>query len=68
MLEAAVAIAEDDSETVATLVEQGKLVKPSLGQLADWCVDAAQRFQFVILQPYVLAQPLPRKSDTAAPS
>ena len=57
LLGAAVAIAADDTEAVAALVKRDALTKPSLGQLADWCVDTGLRFDFVILQPYVLAKP-----------
>jgi hypothetical protein len=58
LLEVAVAIASDDARAVSALVEKQALSRPTLGQLADWCVAADQRFQFVILQPYVLAQAL----------
>ena len=60
ILDAAEAIATDDATTVAAMISDGTLSKPSLGQLADWCVDVEQRFQFVIVQPYVVAQLLPR--------
>lgn len=60
LLEIAVAIASDQAEPVAELLAEKKLYKPTLGQLADWCVDLELRFQYVILQPYVLAQVLPR--------
>lgn len=60
LLDTAVAIARDDRVAVAELLEAGELNKPSLGQLADWCVDTSLQFQFVIVQPYVLAQVLPR--------
>ena len=56
LLAAAVAIAADDANTIDALVARGALTRPTLAQLADWCVDAAQRFQVLILQPYVLAQ------------
>ncbi len=58
ILDAAVAIASDATEIVAVLIKEEKLFKPSLAQLSDWCVDRELRFQFVILQPYVLAQAL----------
>lgn len=59
ILEVAVAIARDDTGAVAQLLDSGRMARPSAAQLADWCVEPRQRFQFVILQPYVLAQPLP---------
>lgn len=63
ILDAAVAIASDETAIVSALIEEEKLFKPSLAQLSDWCVDSELRFQFVILQPYVLAQAL----DTREP-
>lgn len=59
LLDTAHAVATDDAKTIAALIDGGMLYKPSLAQLADWCVDAGLRLQFVIVQPYVLAQPLP---------
>jgi hypothetical protein len=59
LLDVAEAIARDDAAMVKGLIDEGKLAKPSLGQLADWCVDTSLRLQFVIVQPYVLAQVLP---------
>jgi len=60
ILDAAVAIADDEVAEVEALLASKKLYKPSLGQLADWCVDLELRFQYVILQPYVLAQAVKR--------
>ena len=68
ILDAAIAIASDDAKTVEALLSAEKLFKPSLAQLSDWCVDLELRFQFVILQPYVLAQALDKAqmpSDTS---
>lgn len=56
ILDVAMAVAQDEADTVASLLEEKKLFKPTLGELADWCVDQNLRVQFVILQPYVLAQ------------
>lgn len=58
ILDVALAIAEDDSATIEALLADGRLRRPSSAELADWCVDGALRFQFVILQPFVLAQPI----------
>ena len=58
LLEVAMAIAGDDASAIEGLVRDQRLRRPSLGELADWCVDLELRFQFVILQPYVLAQPI----------
>ena len=58
LLDVALAIADDDSELIAGYLKKGSLYKPSLAELADWCVQTELRFQFIILQPYVLAQPI----------
>ncbi len=60
ILEVAVAIAMDEAEAVEQWVAGKKVFKPSLADLADWCVDLELRFQYVILQPYVVAQALER--------
>jgi hypothetical protein len=62
LLDIAVAIAEDDVAVVTGLVADGRIRKPTLAEIANWCVDQDLRFQFVIIQPYVLAQPLPKTS------
>ena len=68
ILDAAVAIASDEAATVEALINDGKLFKPSLAELSDWCVDLDLRFQFVILQPYVLAQALNKEQAPSDPS
>lgn len=60
LLDAAEAIASDDASRVSALLEAGELAKPSLAELADWCADTALRLQVVIVQPFVIAQLLPR--------
>ena len=58
ILDVAEAVARDDLATIERLLAEGAIFKPSIGQMADWCVDTELRFQFVIVQPYVLAQPI----------
>ncbi len=65
LVDTAVAIGADNADLVGKLIDQGMLSRPSLGQIADWCVDLELRFQFVIVQPYVLAQVLPRQRSAA---
>jgi len=60
ILDAAVAIATDDKPLVQALAESGRLTRPTLADLANACLEQGLRYQFVILQPYVLAQKLPR--------
>lgn len=66
LLDAAVAIAQDNQATVKKLIDGQHLGKPSLSDLADWSVDPELRLQVVILQPYVLAQLLPKDEPSAA--
>ena len=56
LLEAAVAVATDDTPAVQEHLEAGSLRRSTLGEMADWCVDTSLRLRFVIVQPYVLAQ------------
>ena len=60
ILKVALAIADDEAKKVALLLEEKSVYRPTLGEMADWCVDLDVRFQYVILQPYVLAQALDR--------
>jgi hypothetical protein len=68
ILDVAEAVAADDAAKVAGLIEENKLYRPELGELADWCADTELRLQFVILQPYVLAQPIAQRSQAPLPS
>ena len=61
LVELAVAVAEDDHTRIQTLVAESKLRAPTLAEMADFCVDPRVRFNFVIVQPFVLAQ---RLADT----
>ena len=60
LLDVAVAVATDESATIGRLLEAGDLAKPTLGELATWCMDQTLRLRFVIVQPYVLAQVIVR--------
>jgi hypothetical protein len=55
LLEVALAVAEDRVDDVRGFVDSGKLVRPAPAQV-DPRSGSAPRFQFVIVQPYVLAQ------------
>ncbi|MBL4683819.1 MAG: DUF2288 family protein [Nannocystaceae bacterium] len=58
ILDVAEAVARDDATQIERLIEEQQVYRPSLAELATWCVEEALRLQFVILQPYVLAQPI----------
>lgn len=58
LVDAALAVAEDRAEEVAGWVRDGILVRPSDEDVATWDGTPTTRFQFVIVQPFVLAQRL----------
>jgi hypothetical protein len=62
LLDVAVAMAEDDQESVKRWLQSGALWRASERDQAQYDVDAedesALRFQFVVVQPWVLAQAL----------
>ncbi len=58
LLEAGVAIAMDDIETVKTWIDAGELRKPSREERARWAADGGT-WEAVIVQPFVLIQLAP---------
>ncbi len=63
LLLVAQAIANDQAIFIKELLDRGVLHKPSLAEMADWCIEPNLRFQFLIVQPFVLAQPLEAKTN-----
>lgn len=59
LVEVGLAIAGDDVTAVHRWIEEALITKPTADQLADWDRDRAREFQVLIVQPYVLIQPLP---------
>ena len=57
LLDVAVAVADDDVAAIRGWLEAGSLSKADPGE------SHGGRFQFVIVQPYVLAQALPDESN-----
>lgn len=55
--DAALAIAEDDTASVAAWLARGTLNRPSDDEAAAWTEDPETRFEFLIVQPYVVATP-----------
>ncbi len=53
---AALAVSLDLADNVARWLSQGELTKLTVDTTRDY--DQAQRFRFIIIQPYVLIQPL----------
>jgi len=55
LLDAAVAVVEDDSASVAAWLAQGMLARPTDDEADAWADEPDTRFEFLIVQPYVVA-------------
>ena len=60
--EVATAFTEDDKEKVGAWMKAADLVKPG-PQHADWWEYDKSRFMAVVVNPFVLAQPLAKSED-----
>lgn len=58
LLDVALAVASDDRDAVAQLLTGGRLRRATDDDARRFQAAAGQRFQFVIVQPWVIAQPL----------
>ncbi len=58
LFDAALAIAEDDAETVQYWIECQKLRRPSAKEAQHWKATPDASFRSVVVQPYVLVQKL----------
>jgi hypothetical protein len=58
LLDVAVAVARDDRDAVAALLSTGQLRRATDDDARHFQASAGQRFQFVIVQPWVIAQAL----------
>jgi hypothetical protein len=56
LLDCAVAIAEDDTESVSAWLADGSLRRPSPDERARWPADADRTWLAVVVQPFVLVQ------------
>lgn len=56
LVEMAIMTAKDDSEQMADLIATAKITKPSEEQVKTWENNPEKKFQFLIVQPFVLAQ------------
>ncbi len=55
LLDAAVAVAEDDAASIQQWLERGWLVRPTDDQAKAWAEEPEDPFAFLIVQPFVLA-------------
>jgi hypothetical protein len=56
LVEAAAAVAADDTATVAGWIAAGQLSKPSREQIEAWNADPTRQVAMLIVQPWVLIQ------------
>ncbi len=61
LVEAGLAIAADDSATVAAWIGASRLAKPSREEIAAWDATPGKRFRSLIISPYVLIQETARQ-------
>lgn len=54
----AMAVSQDCVDDVVGWVNGGQLARPTTAQVEHWAA-VGQRFSFLIVQPYVLASPVP---------
>jgi len=56
LIDAAVAVAEDNTADVEAWLGSGALYRPTSAQIEAWSKEDDVRFDFVIVQPFVLAR------------
>jgi hypothetical protein len=66
MLDAGVAIASNDTKTVAAWIDERRLSKPSTDDLARWPSEPLATFESLVVAPYVLIRP--RRGRAVPPS
>lgn len=54
--EAAIMIANDNTEVINEWVNSGKIGKPSLAQVDHWNAEKQKKFSMLIVSPFVLIQ------------
>ena len=56
LIEAAVAVADDDKDRVADWIATGRIGKPTADQLKLWESEPEKLFRMLIVQPFILIQ------------
>ena len=56
LIKVAVAVADDDKTRVEIWITENQLVKPTAEQLESWEQEPDNRFQMLIVQPFILIQ------------
>ncbi len=60
IVDAGVALAQNDVERVQQWIQSGLLTKPTAAELELWSIDSAARFETLIIAPFVLMRPRAR--------
>lgn len=63
LVDAAVAVAQDDTDKVSAWIADGTFRKPSAAERARWKDQMGREWMSVIVQPFVLVQDPPTSSD-----
>ena len=63
LLDAALAVAQDNGTQVETWIREGKLQRPTTEQLAAWSENLEQPFRAVVVKPFALAQMTPDETS-----
>lgn len=66
LIEAAIAVAEDESELVDGWIKSGTFRKPSAAERARWKEQMGREWICVIVQPFVLVQDPPTDTDATS--
>ena len=56
ILDVAESVAENQTDAVGAWITNGQVGKPTLEQWTEFNSDQALRFQFVVVQPFIVAQ------------
>jgi hypothetical protein len=60
-------IAGDDTVAIRTLIDAGKIAKPSRQEISVWDRDKGRRFFMLIISPYVLIQEMDQTTEVTCP-
>ena len=58
VLEAARAVAQDDTARVSEWLSSGRLARPTASQIAEWDAAPSRTFEAIVAAPYVLMREL----------
>lgn len=68
LVEAGIAVAQDDTEKVSGWIADGTFRKPSASERARWKDQMGREWMSVVVQPFVLVQDPPTSSDLTSMS